>query len=282
MTALRVLSAQRRPRYVMGWIALDWAAILLVVFAWGCLRGTAAEVPLAVLGMAVVGIQQHALALWLHEGSHWLFFTDRRVNDAFTSVVLAAPLCVSLPGYRSRHFAHHQHLGTGQDTKRVAFTVIRGWQFPRFCVEVLLGGGFLRRAGEFYGTYEETGEKAYWWLPVAVAQGLLFGLFSLLAKPEAYLLFWMLPLVTIKQLVAGLRAILEHQPLRGDPRGYVRPLEPTWWEHVVFFRAGFDYHWEHHQHPGIPCFNLKFVRDEAVHPRTSPTATETLWNIVRG
>jgi len=266
------LSCERRPLHVVCCVAGNWLAIAALVWL-------ACKVPAvpAALVFVCIGIQQHALSLWMHEGSHWLIFRNRGLNDAFSNLVLANPLFISLGSYRHRHFLHHRHLGEAQDTKTVIFSSVRGWEFLRFCLRTLLGLRFLTLGGEFVQAAER---QRGWWVSVALVQTGIFSAFAWLGHPTYYLWFWVLPFVTVFQVVASLRAVIEHQPLPGESHPFTRTLRPTLLDGLVFCRAGFEHHWMHHHHAGVPYFNLPHVCEHA------PTATmgyfETLRALVRG
>jgi len=325
----RALSVERRPLYVLPFILGTWFFLLLVPYLLFSLHA-----PLLLWAPAFIfmGVQQHALSLWMHEGSHWLLFANQRLNDSFSNLLLANPVCVSLEAYRYRHFTHHEHLGIQRDTKRVIFTAVRGKAFVVFCIEACLGVAFFRMAGCYiqailtahraanFRTAEPTsttptamgsriltrarthptveasegharedagstdvgvatnGRLEGWreqlgpWLSIATVQLGIFTLFSIWTHWTYYLLLWMLPFMTVFQLVAGLRALAEHHPPAGAEHPYTRALRPTWLDRILFCRAGFEYHWLHHQYPNIPCFNLRYMEEEAGDPANRPAA----------
>ena len=62
------LSAARRPAAAVARIVLNWLSIV-AVFA---VVARHPHSPYMVVGFVLIGIEQHALGLWMHEGIHWL------------------------------------------------------------------------------------------------------------------------------------------------------------------------------------------------------------------
>jgi fatty acid desaturase len=74
-----------------------------------------------------------------------------------------------------------------------------------------------------------------------------------------YLVLWVLPLLTLFQVLLRVRAVLEH----GAPAGYGTVQEaartnlcPAWIAWLLFPHS-VNYHIEHHLYPAIPHYNLK-------------------------
>jgi len=233
--------------------------------------------PYWVCGFVLVGIEQHALGLWMHEGVHWLIAKNKTVNDLIVTVFLSGPLCVPLTAFRQRHLTHHKYLGTAADTKPVIFTRVDGRQLGYFFLRTCLGlqlfeivKGYL--AAPAQGQQAPQVAPQRWWRDVAgvaVVQAMLLLLLSSIASWRVYLGLWLLPWLTINRFIAGVRSVIEHQPLAGEHHPFTRTLRPTLLDRVVFCRVGFQYHWAHHRYPNIPCFNLPQVAVEGA-PQPAP------------
>jgi fatty acid desaturase len=189
---------------------------------------------------------------------------------------------MSLAVYRERHFVHHRALGTQNDTKDVIFTSIRGKDFVRFAIDTLLGFRFIRMVK----TYSKSQSGSRDWVhlvTLASVQLVILGAFTAVSHWSFYFIFWMLPFVTVLQFFAALRAIVEHQPRPSEgPHPFTRRLDPTWMDRLLFCRAGFDYHWIHHDYPGVPFFNLGLVERELFPKQndTYPTYQQTIRALV--
>ena len=270
----RGLAADRRPIAAVGIFLLNWAFIMGMF----SVLGHHPSWSMFVFGFLVMAVEQHCLGLWMHEGGHWLIASNRSLNDLVVTLLLSGPLYVPLNAYRSRHLLHHGHLGTELDTKPVIFTRVDGRHVGWFFVKNCLGLQLVEIAIEYFWSPRAAPKRSgAGWLqdgvPLAAVQALLIGLVALVAPWHYYVWFWLLPWLTVNRFVAGLRSVIEHQPLRGEAHPFVRPLAPTRFDRLVFCRAGFQYHWIHHRHPNVPCFNLHKL-DEAIGeaaPRLSYT-----------
>ncbi|HJZ55813.1 MAG TPA: fatty acid desaturase, partial [Gemmataceae bacterium] len=66
------------------------------------------NVPVALLGIVLVGAGQHQLTGLAHEGSHHILFRNRILNDLAADLLTMFPLFSSIHHYRLQHLAHHQ------------------------------------------------------------------------------------------------------------------------------------------------------------------------------
>jgi fatty acid desaturase len=69
--------------------------------------------------------------------------------------------------------------------------------------------------------------------------------------------------VTVFLFLSRLRMFLEHASLDYDkfdyftsPRLTARTIYGSWWERLVMCGVNFNYHHEHHVHPGVPAVHL--------------------------
>jgi fatty acid desaturase len=68
----------------------------------------AVNVPVALVALVLVGAGQHQLSGLAHEGSHYILFRNRRLNDLASDLLTMFPLFASIYHYRLQHLAHHQ------------------------------------------------------------------------------------------------------------------------------------------------------------------------------
>jgi fatty acid desaturase len=66
------------------------------------------NLPVALLGIVLVGAGQHQLTGLAHEGSHHILFRNRILNDLAADLLTMFPLFSSIHHYRLQHLAHHQ------------------------------------------------------------------------------------------------------------------------------------------------------------------------------
>ena len=68
----------------------------------------ALNVPVALLAIVLVGAGQHQLTGLAHEGSHYILFRNRTLNDLASDLLTMFPMFASIYHYRLQHLAHHQ------------------------------------------------------------------------------------------------------------------------------------------------------------------------------
>jgi fatty acid desaturase len=66
------------------------------------------NVPVALAAVLLVGAGQHQLSGLTHEGSHYVLFKNRTLNELASDVLCTFPLFSSTHLYRLQHLAHHQ------------------------------------------------------------------------------------------------------------------------------------------------------------------------------
>ncbi|MBY0457351.1 MAG: fatty acid desaturase, partial [Gemmataceae bacterium] len=66
------------------------------------------NVPAALVAIVLVGAGQHQLTGLAHEGSHYILFRNRKLNDLASDCLTMFPLFASIYHYRLQHLAHHQ------------------------------------------------------------------------------------------------------------------------------------------------------------------------------
>ncbi len=66
------------------------------------------NLPVALVAIVLVGAGQHQLSGLAHEGSHYVLFRNRILNDLASDVLCMFPLFASIYHYRLQHLAHHQ------------------------------------------------------------------------------------------------------------------------------------------------------------------------------
>ncbi|QJW93471.1 fatty acid desaturase family protein [Frigoriglobus tundricola] len=68
----------------------------------------ALNVPVALVAVVLIGAGQHQLSGLAHEGSHYILFRNRVLNDLVSDALTMFPLFASIYHYRLQHLAHHQ------------------------------------------------------------------------------------------------------------------------------------------------------------------------------
>ncbi len=65
-------------------------------------------VPVIIVSAVITGASQHQLGGVIHEGTHFLLFEDKRLNELASDWLGAFPIYTSTYQYRVHHLAHHQ------------------------------------------------------------------------------------------------------------------------------------------------------------------------------
>lgn len=68
----------------------------------------ATTIPVAIVAIILVGAGQHQLTGLAHEGSHYILFRNRYLNDLAADLLTMFPMFASIYHYRLQHLAHHQ------------------------------------------------------------------------------------------------------------------------------------------------------------------------------
>lgn len=232
----------------------------------------------------LMATRQQALFVLAHDAAHYRLFANRRANDA------AGRLCgtvvgISMDSYRVVHRLHHNHLYQRQDPDLpIHAGYPRGKTYlVKKLIKDLSGLTAYKTYSYFFGApvaspagAQKNGEagaparplddtapalraaaRRDRWRVVGFHIAAPVAAFAAGAGP-AYLILWLLPLVTVLQALLRVRAICEHgavsettTPLRAARTN----LGPAWlrW---LFFPHNVNYHIEHHLYPSVPHYNL--------------------------
>ena len=80
------------------------AALNEAGFGWGW------HLPIALFAIVIIGASQHELGGVLHEGTHYMLFANRRLNELASDWLAGFPMYTSIHHYRLYHLAHHQFI----------------------------------------------------------------------------------------------------------------------------------------------------------------------------
>jgi fatty acid desaturase len=269
---LTTLDALRSTGAILQTLAF---IIILVALAVGSQQG---EVVL--LCIVLLGAQQHALFILLHEAAHYRLFANRRLNDGVGRLI-GSLTGLSMCTYRIVHRLHHNHLFGPQDPD-----VALNGGYPRgkayLCKKLLTdlsGLTALKTYRYFFGAPAKNDRRDTALRPlddtapslraaarrdsrtIIVVQLVLPLLMAALGGwgwLRWYLLLWIVPLVTVIQALLRLRAICEHgaspdetSPLTAARTNRVGPLA-----RLLLFPHHVNYHIEHHLYPAVPHYHL--------------------------
>ncbi|MDH5617778.1 MAG: fatty acid desaturase family protein [Gammaproteobacteria bacterium] len=248
-------------------LLLEWAVIIITIYL--ALRiGTWWS---AVAAFVIVSTRQHALLILYHDAVHGHFARDARVNDFMVNLFVGIPAMLPVEVYRPLHIDHHRELGTDRDPERQLLYVNQAWNYQPLpfgaLLRQLLGDLLIvngartiaawRKSRPFPPMSAQTMIIAAAWI---IALGLL--IYAQPAVAMIALALWILPLLTLTQLLQKLRSYAEHS---GGPG-----VTPGWQDWTYSWRPGLlgrmtiwpyniNRHREHHQQPGLAWHHLPSV-----------------------
>lgn len=231
--------------------------------------------------LLLVARQQLALAILMHDGAHRRLFKSVRLNDFVSQFFCAAPLFFSMYSYQKLHLKHHRNplaqddpdlsLIGGYPISRLSLlrkiardaSGISYFKFIRYFVYMARRPQAQSATGVGEGRSPAARNAgAALSLPMIVFSMLLVNFtiwlpLYLLGHGWFYLFLWVLPAVTVLQVLLRIRGIAEHAGYEAntDQRLNARTVLSSW-QTLIFAPHNVNYHIEHHVYPAVPFYNL--------------------------
>ncbi|MCA9116083.1 MAG: fatty acid desaturase family protein [Planctomycetaceae bacterium] len=254
-------------------IVLEWGMILTAATAcWRVMQWNIyAAIPVYLLTILFIGSRQHALAILMHEGSHYRLFSNRTANDFFTELFTAWPMHIAMRNYREHHFPHHRAPNTSDDPDWELRTQDESWEFPKTragIAKMFLADFFgLRVVDQWrtFGRYTFPDKRKRDWIDylrevytvILVTCLIYFDLWL------PYLVLWMVPMLTWLKVVLRVRTIAEHYALDyGHMYRQTRTTYPNFLERIFIAPNYINYHLDHHLYPSVPFYRLAELHTE--------------------
>ena len=261
------LSGPRPGAFVLQWLG-TWATIALAIWA-----ALLVDAPwFTALAVLVVATRQMVLGLLVHEQAHRLGFRST-AGEWFVELTTAFPLLVlTVRGYAGVHLAHHRALFTASDPDFLRKSGTP-WRFPKpvrsllklFATDAsgLNTIALIRGKRGPAAARPEPGTRP---MPRWVRPCFFLALAALLTWTQTwtvFLVFWVLPLLTVGQVLIRWGALCEHvYDLPGATVLEATPLIVLrWWERWLLPNLNFCFHPYHHFHPGVSFSNLPKVHE---------------------
>jgi fatty acid desaturase len=256
-------------------LAVVLAACASAMSAWRAGQiPTAAILPLAAAGIALVATFQHRLSGLAHDASHYTLFKNRLANELASDLLLMFPLVAMTQKYRAAHLGHHQYVNDPErdpDLLRINhpephhFPIPKSGFWWRYVARALwppeilkylfgrakaanLGGGIELRS--VYRTRVARSLRGAYWLSVlTVVQAT--------GSWPVFFLFWVAPLLTVYPFLMQLREIAHHMnaPDDGDLTNS-RVFEVNPLLAAAVFPYGQAFHLTHHLFAMIPHYRV--------------------------
>jgi fatty acid desaturase len=245
----------------MAALILDWAVIAAAIAVSSHFGG----LWLYLLAVAVIAGRMHGLAVLMHEVTHFRFIKNRKIADVIGDLFMAWPIMVTVDGYRQNHLAHHQHTNTDKDPDWVVKLGKTAHTFPQqVWVMTLNLLGYvvaistvrdLAHVLPRIAQAKQTGRYRLARLAYYLAAATLITLFG---AWKGFLLYWVVPYMTLFFLFLYIRGVAEHfGSMDYDQElGSTRTVIPFFWERFFFAPHNINHHLEHHLFPGVPFYNL--------------------------
>lgn len=245
-------------------IALGYFA-LIVTFAF--VRAVPVEMDYGPLftvfaGAISIGFWIAYLQLFLHEGAHFNFASDRGQSDFLCNILVAWMIGTSVQQYRITHFQHHRALGKVDDSESTYFSALN----LAFLIKALFGVRVmevLRSRTELEAKAKRV-DRGTWVRPMGLLAHIAIVTISFFSRELLFCAAWVLGTVMFFPLFGALRQLLEHRDPSADPcvdynehdhGAYTRVFGPGIFA-SVFGAAGFNRHLLHHWEPQVSYTNL--------------------------
>ncbi|MDA1260256.1 MAG: fatty acid desaturase family protein [Planctomycetota bacterium] len=266
-------------------IAFDWT-IMLGAMAVTIRLDHWALYPFAII---LIGSRQHALAILLHDASHYRLFKSRAWNDTVAEVCCGLPIGVSLKAFREIHLLHHWHVNEVRDVGHQAHLDDKDFIFPmkRKRMRGIIARDLLllhvRQSFRGRRGYSPFGAGRGWrsWLlgrprkdahafTTAERMRFLFtyGAVLTLALTLPWgivwraILLWMVAWCTVLTLCIRLRSAGEHLCVENQHElNIARHVDARWWERLGILPHGIQHHVAHHMFPSVPYYRLKMLHE---------------------
>jgi fatty acid desaturase len=266
-----------RPRAFTLQLVSAWAVIVGIVF-WATYVDAIWATAIAII---LVATRHNVLGLLVHEQAHLLGYRGK-YGDLLVNLFAAYPLLVlTVEGYAQVHLAHHRDYFSEKDPDFLRKSG-EEWSFPKTSRETaklfladILGINTLKL---IRGKKESPQGFAFarryrvppWVRPVYFV--LAAGILTWTNAWAVFLLYWVLPLLTVSQLIVRWGAICEHK--YNLPEGAVAESTPLillgWWERLLLPNLNFAMHPYHHFFPGVsfsqlPKVHAIYCREGLIH-----------------
>ncbi len=243
--------------------AITWSYALIFIALY--IAKLSSSVLISVVVVIVIGSQQYALQIVLHDAHHRRLSKRRFINDWLARLLLCYPFFVPFEAFRKKHIKHHQKLGSQQDPDLYYYTS----ENKLTALDFLLCATAVRPAICTLVSLLHSKDKAVHvsaksldleWLGVLAFQLTIAGLLSMYKGLFGYFIYWILPFYLGVYFPQALRSFCEHSFLVRD-HDYEGNRLVSYKSNVIerCFLApnSMNFHAEHHLYPSVPFYKLK-------------------------
>lgn len=258
---LKQLSVLKPWRTVLA-IAGDWVIVGLAIAISQYFQNAVAYVAAVI----VIGGRQQALGALMHEFAHYRFVNNKAVSEWVGDLFVAWPIMAGVDAYRNNHLAHHRYTNTDQDPDWVVTFGTRKFTFPQEWQSIVVSlVGYLAIVGSLFDMVEaiqrlaklDRSTRTYKVIRL-VYYAAFAVVFTLTGTWLQFLLYWVVPFMTVFFCVLYIRGVAEHFGSMdySDELGSTRTVIPFFWENWLISPHRVNYHLDHHLYPSVPFYNL--------------------------
>jgi fatty acid desaturase len=222
-----------------------------------------------VLAVVLIGNRQLGLAILMHDGAHGVLMGTRAWNDPVSQWLTAFPIFADTIPYRTYHLVHHRKTQQPDDPDlylSAPFPITRSSLRRKMIRDITGQTAFKQRRNQIRTALGKPGEpftqrfatfRRKLGGPI-VANLILLALMTAFGKPQYFLMFWLLPLLTWYMVILRIRNIAEHAvvPDNDDILRSARTTYASWLERATLAPYWVNYHVDHHLMMYVPCYNL--------------------------
>lgn len=249
----------------------NYRFVLAVIYEWLIVAASIAICQLYfnpltyLLALLVIGARMHAMAILMHEASHYRFIRNRSLSDLISNLTLSFPLSFSVQDYRRTHNPHHQFLNTEKDPDWMDVKDLPSFQCPQskreFITRLLLyipGVQGIRDLSWTFQRINQHKKPLHMKLQMLGYYAVAAGIITWLGAWKTFALFWIVPLMTTFLLFVYLRSYAEHygELEYKNLLDGTRTTFPNFLERFFIAPYNIFYHIEHHLYPGVPFYHL--------------------------
>jgi fatty acid desaturase len=197
----------------------------------------------------------------MHEAAHRLLFRNRTLNDFVGRWLIGYPAFTNTDAYRRVHMAHHrEEFGPNEpDIALYANYPISAASWRRKLVRDAQGRTGLRLLrDQLRGARSEVAVVRQTLFKILAVQAVLIVGAIVAGHWWAYLLFWLLPYLTVWRVINRLRSVAEHGGLMAsdDRRIATHSVKQHWSARFFLVPFNIGFHLAHHVDAGVPFRNL--------------------------
>ena len=226
-----------------------------------------------------IATRQNALAVQVHEASHYHLFKSRSLNDLFCNIFASYWILNDVKSYRKNHLEHHRYLHTSKDPDKDLYHISTRKPNKYSLISIWMKDLLLITAISRIIKYLKLDRKkdrinffelSLGLLIKLITQTIIFLTFYIsydfLHSLILWISFWIFPLFCLYPLIIRIRTVAEHYHYN-NKEGNNFISRTTKGNIFINYLLGacMEYHFEHHLLPHIPHYNLSTLNYRLLH-----------------